>query len=60
MLMRLMLFTGSVLVLLSSPPSPVTAEARHSHASNASARVAAAEVSTERFRQAFDGGNQEQ
>ena len=60
MLMRLLLFTSSVLVVLSSPPSPVQAEARHSHASNASAPVAVVEVSTERFRQVFDGGNQEQ
>ena len=60
MLMRLLLFTGSVLVVLSSPPSPVQAVARHSHASNDSVPVAAVEVSTERFRQAFNGGNQEQ
>ena len=60
MLMRLLLFTSSVLVVLSGPPSPVQAEARHSHASNDSAPVGVVEVSTERFRQAFDGGNQEQ
>jgi len=58
MLMRLLLFTSSVLVVLSGPPSPVQAEARSSHGD--SAPVAVVEVSTERIRQAFDGGNQEQ
>jgi hypothetical protein len=58
MLMRVLLITGSVLVVLSGPPSPVQAEARHSHASNDNAPVAVVEV--ERPRQAFDGGNQEQ
>ena len=60
MLKRLLLFTGGVLVVLSSPPSPVQAVAGHSHASDDSVPVAAAEVSTERFRQVFNGGNQEQ
>ena len=60
MLMRLLLFTSSVLVVLSGPPSTVQAEARPPHASNDSAPVAVVEVSTERLRQAFDGGNQEQ
>ena len=60
MVMRLLLFTGSVLVVLSGPPSPVQAEDRPSHPSNDSAPVAVVEVSTERLRQAFDGGNQEQ
>ena len=60
MLMRLLLFTGSVLVVLSGPPSPVQAEARRSYGDNDNAPVAAVEVSTERLRLAFDGGNQEQ
>ena len=60
MLKRLLLFTSSVLVVLSGPPSAVQAEMWHSHASNDSAPVAVVEVSTERLRQAFDGGNQEQ
>ena len=60
MLMRILLFTGSVLVVLSGPPSTVQAEDRPSHASNDSAPVAVVEVSTERFRQVFNGGNQEQ
>jgi len=55
MLMRLLLFTGSVLVVLSGPPSLVQAEARPSHASNDSAPGAVVEVSTERLTQAFDG-----
>jgi len=60
MVMRLLLFTGSVLVVLSGPPSPVQAEARPPHANNDSAPVAVVEVSIKRLRQAFDGGNQEQ
>ena len=60
MLMRLLLFTSTVLVVVSVPPSPVHAEARRPHASNDSAPVAVVEVSTERLRQAFAGGNQEQ
>ena len=57
MLMRFLLFTSSVLVVLSGPPSAVQAEMWHSHASHDSAPVAVVEVSTERFRQAFDGGS---
>jgi hypothetical protein len=60
MLMRLLLFTGSVLAVLSGPPSPVQAEARHSHAGDASALVGVVEVSTERFEHVSGGGNQEQ
>ena len=60
MLKRLLLFTSGVLLVLSGPPYPVHAEARHSHAGNASALVGAVEVSTERFRDVFCGGNQEQ
>ena len=60
MLKRLLLFTSSVLVVLSGPPSAVQAEMRHSNASNDSAPAAVVEVSTECLRQSFDGGNQEQ
>ena len=61
MSMRLLLFTSSVLlVLLSSPPSPVQAEARHSHASNARALVGVVELSADRFEHVSGGGNQEQ
>ena len=60
MLMRLLLFTSSVLVVLSATPSPVHAEARHSHAGNASVLVGVVEVSTERFEHVSGGGNQEQ
>jgi len=59
MLKRLLLFTSGVLVVLSSPPSSVRAEAPQVRASNASAFVAVVEVSTERFAPVFDG-NQEQ
>ena len=60
MLKRLLLFTSTVLMVLSSPPSHVHAEARHSHASNASALVGVVELSTERFEHVSGGGNQEQ
>ena len=59
MLMRLLLFTSGVLLVVSGPPSPVHAEARHSHAGNASALVGVVEVSTERFEHVSGGGNQE-
>ena len=60
MLMRLLLFKSGVLLVVSGPPSPVHAEARHSHAGNASALVGVVEVSTERFEHVSGGGNQEQ
>ena len=60
MLKRLLLFTSGVLVVLSSPPSSVRAEAPHLYASNASALVGVVEVSTERFEHVSGGGNQEQ
>ena len=60
MLMRLLLFTSTVLVVLSSPPSHVHAESRHSHASNARALVWVVELSADRFEHVSGGGNQEQ
>jgi hypothetical protein len=59
MLKRLLLLTSTVLMVLSSPPAHVHAEARHSRANSASALVGVVDVSTERFEH-LSGSNQEQ